>query len=166
MPINLSTINQMYGLTLTSFELNDFDSSVTIARKDAAGTEATQTVRCTWLIDASGRNCFIGRRLKLIDWNDEHPIASIWARWDGVRHIDDLAALDEADPQRKLARTVEAELARAEEDAFFWTGICQYEGGDFDAAASTFRDYLARYPRRPLAGATDIIELPISKIIH
>ncbi|MCC7419105.1 MAG: tetratricopeptide repeat protein [Planctomycetaceae bacterium] len=37
--------------------------------------------------------------------------------------------------------------ARAEEDAFFWTGICQYEGGEFDAAASTFRDYLARYPQ-------------------
>jgi TolA-binding protein len=37
--------------------------------------------------------------------------------------------------------------ARAEEDAFFWTGICQFEAEEFDAAASTFRDYLARYPQ-------------------
>lgn len=37
--------------------------------------------------------------------------------------------------------------ARAEEDAFFWTGVCQYESGDFDAAASTFGDYLKRYPQ-------------------
>src|SRR5688500_1191482 len=78
--------------TVRDFELKDFDNAVTISRKDAAGTEATQTVRCTWLIDASGRNCFIGRKLGLIDWNDAHPIASIWARWQNVKHIDDLAA--------------------------------------------------------------------------
>src|SRR4051812_44435630 len=78
--------------TVRAFELKDFDNTVTVARKDAAGSEATQTVRCTWLIDASGRNCFVGRKLGLIDWNDAHPIASIWARWQDVRHIDDLAA--------------------------------------------------------------------------
>jgi flavin-dependent dehydrogenase len=79
--------------TVRSFELNDFDNSVTIARTDpTTNDDVSQTVRCTWLIDASGRNCFIGRKLGLIDWNDEHPIAAIWARWTGVRHIDDVAA--------------------------------------------------------------------------
>src|SRR4051812_28500332 len=78
--------------TVRAFELKDFDNTVTLARKDAAGTEATQTVHCTWLIDASGRNCFLGRRLGLIDWNDAHPIASVWARWQDVRHLDDLIA--------------------------------------------------------------------------
>lgn len=72
-------------------EVKDFDSGVTIAHK-VGGAEQTRTVRCTWVLDASGRNCFLGRRLGLIDWNDAHPIASIWARWHGVRHIDDLAA--------------------------------------------------------------------------
>jgi flavin-dependent dehydrogenase len=79
--------------TVRSFELNDFDNSVTIARTDPSSPgDVSQTVRCTWLIDASGRNCFIGRKLGLIDWNDEHPVAAIWARWTGVRHIDDVAA--------------------------------------------------------------------------
>ena len=73
--------------------LKDFDNTVTIATAspDGAG-ECVRTVRCRWLVDASGRACFLGKHLKLIDWNDEHPIASIWARWDGVRHIDDVAA--------------------------------------------------------------------------
>lgn len=75
---------------------NDFDNAVTIATTAgtdrAVGGERTRTVSCRWLVDASGRACFLGKHLKLIDWNDEHPIASIWARWDGVRHIDDLAA--------------------------------------------------------------------------
>jgi flavin-dependent dehydrogenase len=78
--------------TVRAFELKDFDNTVTIARKDAAGTETTQMVRCTWLVDASGHNCFLGRKLGLIDWNDAHPIASIWARWQNIRHLDDLAA--------------------------------------------------------------------------
>ena len=71
--------------------LKDLDNGVTVARQ-VDGVEQTRTVRCTWLLDASGRNCFLGRRLKLIDWNDAHPIASIWARWHDVRHVDDLAA--------------------------------------------------------------------------
>lgn len=77
--------------TVRNVELNDFDNRVTIA-KDVDGVEQTRIVRCTWVLDASGRNCFLGKRLGLIKWNDDHPIAAIWARWEGVRHIDDLAA--------------------------------------------------------------------------
>src|SRR5438046_10724696 len=44
------------------------------------------------MIDASGRSFFLCRKLGLIDWNDDHPSVSIWARWTGVKHIDDVAA--------------------------------------------------------------------------
>jgi hypothetical protein len=49
-------------------------------------------VSCRWLLDATGRVTFLGRRLGLIERNDEHPTAAIWCRWKNVRHIDDLAA--------------------------------------------------------------------------
>ncbi len=39
---------------------------------------------------------FLGRRLGIIERNDEHPTAAIWCRWRNVRHIDDLAARDGA----------------------------------------------------------------------
>lgn len=68
-------------------ELGDFDHTVTI--DDAAGR---RTVSCRWLLDATGRATFIGRCLGLIDRNEAHPTAAIWGRWQGVRHIDDLAA--------------------------------------------------------------------------
>jgi flavin-dependent dehydrogenase len=48
-------------------------------------------VRCRWLVDASGRACVVGRKLGLIERNERHPTAAIWARWSGVRHVDDLA---------------------------------------------------------------------------
>jgi flavin-dependent dehydrogenase len=74
-----------------SAEVKDFDNAVTVVRSEA-GIEQTRTVHCTWLLDASGRQCFLGKRLGLVDWNDAHPIGSIWARWTNVQHLDDLAA--------------------------------------------------------------------------
>ncbi|HZF08340.1 MAG TPA: tryptophan 7-halogenase [Thermoanaerobaculia bacterium] len=52
----------------------------------------SETVSCRWLLDATGRAAFLGRHLKLIDRNDEHPTAAIWCRWQDVRHLDDVAA--------------------------------------------------------------------------
>lgn len=68
-------------------ELGDFDSRVTI--ESEAGTE---TVSCRWVLDATGRATFLGKRLGLIERNKEHPTAAVWCRWEGVRHIDDMAA--------------------------------------------------------------------------
>ena len=68
-------------------ELHDFDNKVTIE----IGEELRE-LRCRWLLDASGRVNFLGRRLGLIERNDEHPVAAIWCRWNGLRHIDDIAA--------------------------------------------------------------------------
>lgn len=68
-------------------ELRDFDNRVTIERNGVR-----EELRCTWLLDATGRVNFLGRRLNLIVRNDEHPVAAIWCRWKNVRHIDDVAA--------------------------------------------------------------------------
>src|SRR5688572_5634578 len=67
--------------------LGDFDHRLTIEIGDE-----TREVSCRWLLDATGRVNFLGRRLNLIERNDEHPTAAIWCRWKNVRHIDDLAA--------------------------------------------------------------------------
>lgn len=68
-------------------ELGKFDHEVTLEEGSAISK-----VRCRWLIDASGRATFLGRRLGLIEKNDAHPTAAIWARWRNVKSIDDLAA--------------------------------------------------------------------------
>jgi hypothetical protein len=44
------------------------------------------------VLDATGRATFLGKRLGLIERNAEHPTAAVWCRWEGVRHIDDVAA--------------------------------------------------------------------------
>jgi flavin-dependent dehydrogenase len=68
-------------------EVGEFLNKLTIELGDE-----TREITCRWLLDATGRVNFLGRRLELIDRNDEHPIASIWCRWKNVRNIDDVAA--------------------------------------------------------------------------
>lgn len=72
--------------------VGSFDHEVEIetsGEKDAP----VARVRCRWLVDASGRACVLGRKLGLIERNERHPTAALWARWHGVKHVDDLAAL-------------------------------------------------------------------------
>ena len=68
--------------------LGDFAHEVTV--EQASGE--TATLRCRWLLDATGRATVLGRKLGLIDRNEAHPTAAIWARWIDVRHLDDLIA--------------------------------------------------------------------------
>jgi flavin-dependent dehydrogenase len=66
--------------------VGDFDHRISV---EVDGE--TRDVHCRWLLDATGRVNFLGRKLNLIERNEEHPTAAIWCRWKNVRHIDDLA---------------------------------------------------------------------------
>jgi flavin-dependent dehydrogenase len=68
-------------------QLGDFDNVLTVE----TGSE-THQLSCRWLLDATGRVNFVGRKLGIIDRVDDHPTAALWCRWKDVRHIDDLAA--------------------------------------------------------------------------
>jgi flavin-dependent dehydrogenase len=68
---------------VTDVVVGDFEQKVTV---DGLA------ISCRWLLDATGRANFLGRKLDLIERNDEHPTAAIWCRWKNVRHIDDIAA--------------------------------------------------------------------------
>jgi flavin-dependent dehydrogenase len=78
--------------------LGDFDHTVTVE----SGDEKVM-LRCRWLLDASGRVNFLGKRLGLTERNDAHPTAAIWCRWKNVRHIDDIAARDGALATRNVS---------------------------------------------------------------
>lgn len=67
---------------VSDVEVGDFAHTVRVGEK---------ALTCRWLLDATGKATFLGRRLGIIDRNDDHPTAAIWCRWKDVRHIDDLA---------------------------------------------------------------------------
>jgi flavin-dependent dehydrogenase len=71
-------------------ELGELDHRVTFEREETPGE--AETVGCRWVLDATGRANFLGKKLGLIERNREHPTAAVWGRWQNVRHIDDVAA--------------------------------------------------------------------------
>jgi flavin-dependent dehydrogenase len=73
-------------------ELGEFDHKVVFERCGDREGEAAETVSCRWVLDATGRATWLGKRLGLIERNKEHPTAAVWCRWEDVRHIDDVAA--------------------------------------------------------------------------
>jgi flavin-dependent dehydrogenase len=71
--------------------VGELDHEVEIETGDGSA-DGVAAVACRWLIDATGRARVLGRELGLIERNERHPIASMWCRWRGVRHLDDVAA--------------------------------------------------------------------------
>lgn len=72
---------------VSAVEIGEYDHRVTFDTKEGG----RETVSCRWVLDASGRATLLGRQMKLIERNEHHPTSAVWARWEGVRHIDDLA---------------------------------------------------------------------------
>lgn len=52
---------------------------------------AEHRVTARWLVDATGVHRFLARKNGWCQANNEHPIASIWSRWQGVQCWDDTA---------------------------------------------------------------------------
>jgi flavin-dependent dehydrogenase len=149
----------------TEVELGDFDHRLTVEHDGV-----TETIGCRWLLDASGRATFLGKRLGLIERNREHPTAAVWCRWQGVRHIDDLAARGPLHFSRK--NVASRRLGTNHYMAFgSWTWFIPLGNGetsvgvvfdtrlqDLDRGKDLARDYLAFLHAQPcmaelLAGA-------------
>ncbi|HET7930879.1 MAG TPA: NAD(P)/FAD-dependent oxidoreductase [Rhodanobacteraceae bacterium] len=65
----------------------DFDAEGVIAHLDAGG--AKTMLRARYLVDASGRDTLLGKQLKLIDRNDQHQSAAMFAHYKGVAYNPD-----------------------------------------------------------------------------
>lgn len=58
----------------------------TVHWQDDTGRSGTELAR--WIVDASGVSAFLARKNQWLVPNRDHPIASIWSRWSGVKNWD------------------------------------------------------------------------------
>ncbi len=65
-------------------ELNDGGAQRITFREDSG----SRTVTARWVVDASGVACLLARANGWWRANEEHPTASVWARWRGVKDWD------------------------------------------------------------------------------
>ncbi len=52
------------------------------------GNDAVRTLKARWVIDASGKTAFLGRRRGLLERTERHRVGAAWARWTGVKSLD------------------------------------------------------------------------------
>jgi flavin-dependent dehydrogenase len=79
---------------VTGIELGWPESRLTLE-----GPGGKRSIAARWVVDASGRQTFLGRRLRLVEKVERHPTAAVWARFKGVADIDGPAILG-PDPSR------------------------------------------------------------------
>jgi len=116
--------------------------------RDADGNE--RSVRCRWIVDASGRHNFLGRRLGLLRQVDEHPIAAAWGRWRNVKDLDGLEAMG---PDPAAARLPHVAASRRLATNHFcgygwWVWVIPLQGGETSIGVV----YDKRYFRWPVDG--------------
>ena len=117
-------------------------------------------VRARWVIDASGRQAFIARRMKLQQRVDEHPTAAIWARWDGIADLDGPSVLGEDPDKPRLPRI--AASRRLGTNHFcgygWWCWVIPLSGGQTSIGLVYNKDIVQMEPgRRPRDTYRDFI---------
>ena len=82
---------------VVDFTLEGEEENTVVVEKDD-GTRAT--VRCKWLVDATGRQALLARKRGGVTPIETHPTASIWVRYRGVKDLDgvEVVGTDSADP--------------------------------------------------------------------
>lgn len=71
----------------TAVERVEFDDAGITAHIDAGGAQST--LRARYLVDASGRDTLLGKQLKLVERNDRHQSAAMFAHYRGVAYNPD-----------------------------------------------------------------------------
>jgi len=69
---------------ITRVELNEGGEQAV----DVKTGETTETIRCRWVIDASGVAAVLARQEGWLQPNTAHPTTSAWGRWKGVKDWD------------------------------------------------------------------------------
>ena len=98
---------------------------------EVAGEE--RTVRCRWVIDASGRAAFLARKLGHFRPNTEHPINAVWARFTGVKDWDSYEWREKFPAYAAASRTGRAWATNHLMGQGWWCWIIPLKGGDFSA---------------------------------
>lgn len=94
--------------------------------------DGERRVRARWVIDASGRQSFLARKMGLHQKVERHPTASIWARWKGVRDLDGPAVVG-GDPRGPKLPAVAASRRLATNHFVgygYWTWVIPLANGN------------------------------------
>ncbi len=150
--------------------------TVTIRRDDMTRQgDAPQTVQARWVIDASGIAALLSRRNGWWRENGDHPTASVWARWRGVKDWDSVELARRFPDWAKACHGIRSTATNHLVGPGWWAWIIPLKGGDvsvgvvFDrrqvdwpedgSLAQRLKDFLTAHPvGREILGAAEPVE--------
>lgn len=95
---------------------------------EAAGEK--KAIRARWVIDASGKAAWWGRRNRLLQEVPEHPINAIWARFTGVADLDGVDLQGRFPGISRKVQTSRSSATNHLTGAGWWCWIIPLKGGD------------------------------------
>ena len=106
------------------------DAGNTLVIEKADGTR--QTVRCTWVVDATGRQAMLARKRGGVKPIETHPTAAIWARYRGVKDMDGTEVLykDSSDPFQRAVLTARRLATNHFTGWGYWIWFIPLQGGE------------------------------------
>jgi len=114
---------------VTSFELGDeAGNTLVVERSDGARV----TLRCRWIVDATGRHAMLARKRGGVTPIESHPTSAIWVRYRGVKDLDGIEVAG-PDPHDRWARSVLASrrLATNHFNGWgYWIWFIPLQGGE------------------------------------
>ncbi len=118
----------------------------TVTWSDESGREGTEQSR--WVVDASGVAALLARKNGWFQSNTEHPIASCWTRWSGVKNWDspELAAKFPAWARR--TKTYRYTATNHLTGLGWWAWMIPLKGGDV-SVGMVFDQRLTDLPEGP-----------------
>ncbi len=112
--------------TVQQVELHEGGEQVLTIRRD----EVSQIVRARWIVDASGVAAMLSRRNGWWRENTEHPTASVWARWRGVKDWDGLELAQRFPKWSMACHGIRATATNHLVGPGWWAWIIPLKGGD------------------------------------
>jgi len=109
-----------------------------------SGTE-TRDVRARWVIDASGVAALLARQEHWWQSNHEHPTASVWSRWRGVKDWDGLELAQKFPEWAKACHGVRGTATNHFTGDGWWAWCIPLKGGDVSVGV-VFDQRLVQWP--------------------
>jgi flavin-dependent dehydrogenase len=132
---------------VTKSELNGADGQAVNAIVDSN----ERSVRCRWIVDATGRATMLARKLGHLRPNTEHPINAVWARFDGVKQWDSYEWRERFPDYANPCRTSREWATNHLLGRGWWVWIIPLRGGDVSAGI-VYDSRIFKLPEGPSLG--------------
>lgn len=113
--------------------------------------DATHTVKARWVADASGFAAILARRNGWWRSNTEHPTASAWSRWSGLKDWDGLELAEKFPQWANVVHGVRGTATNHLNGDGWWAWMIPLKGGDTSVGV-VFDQRLVDFPQEGKIG--------------